>query len=196
MRPLATLDDFLLLRDRRRVSHSDHQAASSVMVKLFLDCEWADANGSELVSLALVSEDGAARFYAEVNPLPANPTDFVRFVVFPLLEHGYFAMQKTDITEGLRSFLERFREPFVLYDNAADGALFRFALEGFDLPARLGPLPAVNQTLVLCDDVAALIERYFREHPAAAARRHHALVDAEALRWACTEGAAAVDGGT
>jgi len=31
----------------------------------FLDTEWADVTGSELVSLALVNEDGDRNFYAE-----------------------------------------------------------------------------------------------------------------------------------
>ena len=39
-------------------------------VPLFLDTEWADADGRELVSLALVSEDVKHVFYAERNPLP------------------------------------------------------------------------------------------------------------------------------
>src|SRR3546814_11304467 len=67
-----------------------------IQTRLFLDCEWADNLGSELVSIALISEDGAQRFYAEVNPLPKQPTDFVRYVVYPLLDHGYWAMPCTE----------------------------------------------------------------------------------------------------
>jgi len=44
----------------------------------FLDTEWADPIGCELVSLALISEYGARHFYAERDPLLASPTDFVR----------------------------------------------------------------------------------------------------------------------
>ncbi|UJM86601.1 hypothetical protein LRK24_01165 [Rhodanobacter denitrificans] len=76
----------------------------------------------------------------------------------------------------------------MLYDHVNDGKLFRCALEGFSLQMNLGAPHVVNQTLVLRDDIAPLIERYFDEHPNAASRHHHAGVDAEALRWACTEG--------
>jgi hypothetical protein len=45
---------------------------------LFLDTEWADLPGEELVSLALISADGRDQFYAERDPLPSDATDFVR----------------------------------------------------------------------------------------------------------------------
>lgn len=158
------------------------------MTRLFLDCEWADTLGSELVSLALVSEDGQHRFYSEVDPLPKQPTDWVHAVVYPLLEHGYAARQRVDFTRDLRAFLTQFQEPFVLFDYRADGALFGYALSGFDLSdvalAKLPPAPQVSQTLILRDDVCQGIEQWFREHPEQAGRRHHAGVDAEALRWA------------
>ena len=157
------------------------------MTRLFLDCEWGDTLGRELVSLALVSEDGQHRFYGEVDPLPKAPTDWVRAVVYPLLEHGYAARHQVDFTRDLRAFLAQFEEPFVLFDYRSDGALFGYALTGFDLPAetlaKLPPAPKVNQTLILRDDVRQGIEQWFREHPEHAGRRHHAGVDAEALRW-------------
>lgn len=158
------------------------------MTRLFLDCEWADTLDSELVSLALVSEDGLHRFYSEVDPLPKQPTDWVRAVVYPLLEHGYAARQRIDLTRDLRAFVSRFDDPFVLFDYQADGALFGYALAGFDLSgaalAKLPPAPSVGQILILREDVRRGIEQYFREHPEHAGRRHHAGVDAEALRWA------------
>jgi len=40
------------------------------MTRPFLDCESVDELDSELMSLALVSEDGWYRFNSEVNPLP------------------------------------------------------------------------------------------------------------------------------
>lgn len=140
------------------------------------------------MSLALVSEDGQSRFYAEVSPLPKEPTDFVRHVAYPLLEHGYSARQPVDITRDMRAFLARFVEAFVLFDHHTDGTLFRHALGGFDLPLevtdRLGPEPKVTTTLIGRDDVQRGIEQYFREHPGHAGRRHHAGIDAEALRRA------------
>jgi hypothetical protein len=49
---------------------------------LFIDTEFADQTARELVSIALVSQDGRFEFYAERDPLPAAPSDFVRTVVF------------------------------------------------------------------------------------------------------------------
>jgi hypothetical protein len=66
---------------------------------LFLDTEWADAAGTELVSLALVSEDGLHRFYAECAQLPASPTPFVAEVVCPRLQRGETALDTTALRE-------------------------------------------------------------------------------------------------
>lgn len=155
---------------------------------LFLDTEWADETGRQLVSLALVSEDDRHCFYSEVDPLPNHPTDWAKAVVYPLLQHGYAARQKVDFTRDLRAFLARFDAPVVLFDHVADGVLFDHALAGFDLPAnlakKLGTMPFMTKTLVQHEEVRLGIERYFREHSEHADRRHHAGVDAEALRWA------------
>lgn len=171
----------------------------------FLDTEWADVIGSELVSLALVSEDGLHRFYAERDPLPEQPTDFVNNVVYPLLERGKKAISDQAFTCGLRAFLAVVPEPMVLADYPNDFSLLTYALAGFDMPDEqaqaCGPLPQPVMTRMLKEGMLGmLVEDYFVGHPEAAARRHHAMVDAEALRqawlavtgrigtpsWACT----------
>jgi len=161
-------------------------------VRLFLDTEWADTIGSELVSLGLVSEDREHRFYAERKPLPENPTDFARHVVYPLLKHGQHALTELEITRGLRSFLSGFSLPRIIYDDANDGALFRYALDGFELSdaelTRLPPAPFVVTTLIVeRDEVRRYIDRFFVECPEMMTGRHHALIDAEALAWACRQ---------
>lgn len=159
------------------------------MTRMFLDVEWADVVGSELVSMALVSADGQQRFYAEASPLPSRPTDFVRYVVYPLLEHGWWSMPRHEITQRLREFLSGIDAPVVIYDHHVDGALLNFVLDGFDLPdmviAALAPRPSPRLWLVPRDaSLNAMVEAYFAAHLDAAARRHHARVDAEALRQA------------
>ncbi len=157
---------------------------------LFLDCEWADVLGAELVSLALVSADGERRFYAERDPLPEQPTDFVRAVVYPLLDRGAVALPEVEFTTELRRFLCDTPAPCVLFDYPNDGALLRYAIAGFDLPDldadACGPYPLQLVTTKLAKEglIATLLEDWFQAHPAAAARRHHSLVDAEALRQA------------
>lgn len=168
------------------------------MTILFLDCEWADVFGSELVSLALISSDGQQHFYAEASPLPLQPTDFVRHVVYPLLEHGAWAMTHHEMTQRLRAFLWGIDTPVVIYDHHVDGALLNFVLDGFDLPRKvvdaLSPRPCPKLWHVTRDEsLNRVVEAYFAAHPDAAVRRHHARVDAEALRhaWCALPGRAA-----
>lgn len=155
---------------------------------LFLDTEWSDDKGVELVSLALVGDDGLRRFYAERNPLPKNPTDFVKSVVYPLLEGGGSAMSGQEITLKLRSFLMSVSEPSVTY-YPNDLALLKLAISGFHLPAYeevfCGPSPRPVMTTMLKEGrMGMIVEEYFASHPESAVRRHNALVDAEALRCA------------
>lgn len=82
---------------------------------LFLDTEWADVLGAELVSLAVVSADGRESFYAERDPLPECPTDFVRSAVYPLLDRGSVALSDVEFTTELRQFLCGIEAPFVLF---------------------------------------------------------------------------------
>ncbi|PZQ32502.1 MAG: hypothetical protein DI562_03345 [Stenotrophomonas acidaminiphila] len=159
------------------------------MTYLFLDTEWADPAGSELVSLALISEDGTHQFYAERDPLPEVATDFVRSVVYPLLERGRYRMTDQAMTTGLRAFLSAVTEPLVVADYPNDLALLQYVIAGFDLSddqaMACGPVPQPVMTRMLKEGATGmLIEDYFAGHPEAAARRHHAQVDAEALRMA------------
>ncbi|MDZ8056612.1 MAG: 3'-5' exoribonuclease [Aulosira sp. ZfuCHP01] len=159
------------------------------MTYLFLDTEWADSAESELVSLALISEDGVHRFYAERDPLPEVATDFVRSVVYPLLDRGKWCMQDQAMTTGLRAFLAAVPEPSVVADYHADLAFLRYVIAGFDLSDDLaiacGPIPRPVMTRMVKEGaLGMLVEDYFAGHPNASARRHHALVDAEALRMA------------
>ena len=162
---------------------------------LFLDTEWADAAGSELVSLALVSEDGSLTFYAERAKLPITPTDFVRDVVYPLLDRGHAAMSDIAITTGLRAFLSSMPAPTIMADYANDLVLLRHALSGFamsDAQAQAcGPIPRPIMTHMLKEGLTGmLVEDWFDAHPEQRVLRHHALVDARALRmaWLVTTG--------
>jgi hypothetical protein len=153
---------------------------------LFLDTEWADPQGHSLVSLALVSEDGTQEFYAEIDPLPSIATEFVRETVYPLLDRGAVALSKIAFTTRLRSFLASVPEPCLLADYPNDLALTKTALAGFDLDDETahecGPIPRLIMSQMLKDGITQLVlEDYFRAHPDAARRRHHALVDAKAL---------------
>lgn len=96
----------------------------------------------------------------------------------------------------MRTFLAQFERPFVLFDYRTDCTLFRYALDGFDLPTvilqAMPPVPSVVTTLVLREDVRSGIDRYFSNNPALADRKHHAAVDADAFRWAFIDALAGV----
>lgn len=149
---------------------------------LFLDCEWADVLASELVSIGLVSADLRHTFYAERDLLPAAPTPFVRVAVYPLLERGEAAMSDALLTRRLRTFLATVPKPSIGYDSPHDRALCQFVLDGMDEPSPEGPKPSSLQWQHLELDAAR--ERWWRDHPEHQLQRHHARVDALALRGA------------
>ncbi|PPT73845.1 hypothetical protein XarjCFBP8253_20465 [Xanthomonas arboricola pv. juglandis] len=157
-------------------------------MRFFLDTEWADPMGSELVSIGLVSEDGHHQFYAERDPLPEMPTDFVRHVVYPLLQGRPASMSEMAMTTGLRAFLSADQAPLVLADYAHDLVLLRYVLAGFDMPddqaQACGPTPQVQGLLIDGGQIDRKVEWLFESRPMLRARRHHALNDAEVLRLA------------
>lgn len=180
------------------------------MPRLFLDTEWADVEACTLLSLALVSADGAHRFYAEVDPLPSDPTAFVRETVYPRLERGAAALSAVAFSDALRAFLHALDgEVVVVYDAGPDVDLLALAIAGFHAVGAVGetglrvvstaarmlacPAPRscpasttrwMRAEFLQSQAVMAGVERYFDERPDLARRRHHAGVDAEALRWA------------
>jgi hypothetical protein len=150
---------------------------------LFLDCEWADVLASELVSIALLSRDGERVFYAERDPLPADPTPWVRSVVYPLLDRGEQAMADAQIIFAIRSFLASIDTPRIHYDFGADRSLCQYVMDGFEIPEPAGP-PPQNVQWQLCEGLERAIEAWWSSRPDARTKRHHALMDAMAFRAA------------
>ncbi|APO88868.1 3'-5' exoribonuclease [Xanthomonas euvesicatoria] len=155
-------------------------------MRLFLDCEWADLLETELVSIALVGEDGSSFFYAECEQLPAPAPLFVQQTVYPLLERGVAAMSALALTRALRDFVGAASNPILVADYPLDFELFRSALDGTGLLASermdLGPAPDFEMQLATGYSLQAAIEARFSTDPMVAAHRHHALVDARVLR--------------
>lgn len=156
-------------------------------MELFLDCEWADVLASELVSIALVSADGRHVFYAEREPLPSDPLPWAWTVVYPLLDRGAAALPDAAMTTALREFLAGIDAPRICYDFGADRALCQYVLDGFEVPEPEGPVP-MDLQWQLCTNLQGAIERWWANHPELVSRRHHALVDAQALRGAILSG--------
>jgi hypothetical protein len=157
--------------------HSDGFA-----VKLFLDVEWADVLASELVSMALVSDDGHHQFYAERDPLPTEPLPWVAAVVYPLLERGASAMDDAALIRYLREFLATIAEPSICYDSGHDRGLCQFVIDGMDEVEPEGSMVDVRWQRL--DDMASACEWWWKDHPEHRSQRHHARFDAMALRGA------------
>ena len=148
------------------------------MSRVFLDTEWADLNGTPLVSLALVSQDCQRRLYVESELLPKPGSDFFEHVVYPRLERGCSAKPEAELASAVHAFLVGAGAPMVVADQPNDFALLRSVLAS--------ACPHVDWVPVLVDqsDVRGHLETYFDRNPERARHRHHAAVDAEALRWA------------
>lgn len=97
---------------------------------LFLDTEWATDANRELVSLALVNDDGRKRFYAERTPLPEVASSFVRKFAYPLLERGDSALSDHVFTERLRAFVVPCDNPRIHFDGPIDMVQSNQALGG------------------------------------------------------------------
>ncbi|MDR7032417.1 hypothetical protein [Mesorhizobium sp. BE184] len=138
-------------------------------VRLFIDTEF-NGFGGELMSMALVSDDG--REWYKVLPEPRIYDKWVFENVLPILDAE--PVSKEEFHLSLKVFLEQFDQPTIYADWYTDLAHFFNAMAGSDhLHSFSKPC-----TAILLDDVPEL------ENP----RRHNALADARALRdWFMAE---------
>jgi len=156
---------------------------------LFLDTEWADDAGRELVSLALVpggpygvftGAEGAP-FYAERDPLP-TPNSYVRSVEYPLLERGAHAKGDTQFSRELGEYIagahdaRAQRSPIIIATHANDFALLHQML------ALTQQTPAFEEELRYSESLIDRIRMAFASNAELSRRRHHALVDAQVLQ--------------
>jgi hypothetical protein len=149
---------------------------------VFVDTEFTDFIQIDLISIALVAEDGR-EFYAErTDYRHEDCNDFVRAAVVPMLGRvADAACTRSELANRLRAWFEALPEPATLvYDYSTDRDLLVDAYLGdeFDLPpANVGDnllLGEVESDLVYQH---ALNRAYVPGWP-----RHHALADARAMR--------------
>jgi hypothetical protein len=145
-------------------------------VILFLDTEFTDFLAPELISLALVAEDGR-EFYAERSDFDRwKCSDFVQETVLPRLIGTPAVVKRTDeLRESLAAWIRQFDDgtpAYVAFDYSADWILFCWAL--------CEHVPPWLQPLNIGDFIAdSLPERVLAPESADA---HNALADARALR--------------
>ena len=150
---------------------------------VFLDTEFPDFVRPDLISLALVSEDGR-EFYAERTDYHHGAcSDFVRETVPPLLGRvPGAACSRSELTQRLQAWFEQLPVPATLvFDFESDWRLLAQAILGRtdnNPPANFGePLHLGNSSIThpVFERAQNLI--YTPDWPP-----HHALADARALR--------------
>lgn len=149
---------------------------------IFLDTEFTDFAKPDLISIALVCEDGR-EFYAERTDYHRDAcSKFVRETVIPLLgDVPDAACSRSELTQRLHAWFEQLPEPAtIVYDFEGDWLLLADAILGRgsrNPPANFGePLHLGNSSITHPVFEQAQNLTYTENWPP-----HHALVDARAL---------------
>lgn len=149
---------------------------------IFLDTEFTDFVRPDLISIALVSEDGR-EFYAEhTDYYTTRCSDFVKETVLPLLGRvPDAACTRTELTDRLRDWFGQLPEPaIVVFDYEWDWRLLAVAMLG--RPHSKPPGNFAEQLYLDSHTIThpvfekALNHTYTQDWPP-----HHALADARAL---------------
>lgn len=145
---------------------------------IFIDTEFTDFRNPQLISIALVAEEGGHEFYAELPYDMARCSDFVVDIVLPLLGEPAGALcQPDELKTRVAAWLAQFEsagELSICYDFDGDWRFFEAVFDG-DVPAWIVPrnvFPHLDQQA---------LKRYFDLHDGV---EHHALHDARANRYA------------
>lgn len=144
---------------------------------IFVDTEFTDFTNPELISIALVTEDGQHEFYAELPVSQHRCNAFVIETVLPQLGKINGAQcTVNELAERLHRWLGQFADssPVICFDFDGDWRLFCHALDN-DLPSWLQG----KNVFTNLDPVA--VQMYFIDN---GLRDHHALHDARANRHA------------
>lgn len=162
-------------------------------MRIFVDTEFSDFLEPELLSVALVPEDGSHEFYFEVSDFNRNLcSHFVHETVIPLMDMSA-ARPVDELRPALHAYLQQFNEAVLVIDYYGDWELIAPVLQG--LPEKLKQARMLEPELdqVIKDlGVSAFEDRihlitygsnrmrdFFQEVDR---RQHHALVDARASR--------------
>jgi len=150
--------------------------------KIFIDTEFTDFSTPRLISIGLAANSGE-EFYAELNYPAAACSDFVRSTVIPLLGRIPDAyMSNAEIFSRLSNWL-RLVNPTggiidICYDFQTDWDLFSIVLKG-SIP------PWCQPRLISSREINELLR--YDYHQVKKLPEHHALYDAQAIRYAYRE---------
>lgn len=134
-------------------------------MRLYVDCEF-NGFGGELISLAIVAEDG--REFYEVLPYPYKWEDWVKSNVKPILGKEPLR-SKGEFLDLMRRFLSNFDNPTIVADWYTDLIHFFTCFQGKDHSESFA-FP--------CKAELILLDKYDSKVP------HNALEDARAIKEA------------
>lgn len=161
--------------------------------RIFIDTEFADVEANEWVSIGFAPLDAEREcFYVERKVLPLA-TQFVREVVYPLLQRDQSAMPDQMAADTLRRYLNGFPQPVAIaFDHSVD---WRVLIGVINHPLAREPMPdfeAVDIGKIGAPYWLALDDIWERDVERRA-RRHHAQVDATVQREAYIAAIAAIN---
>ena len=142
-------------------------------MRIFVDTEFTDFIDCDLISIALVADDGR-EFYAERNDFDQSACSaFVREAVLPQLgQYPERLFSRSDLHTALHDWLRQFGSGTFCMDFNGDWDLLVDALDG---------VPDGWEAQLVWDQADKVrLESYFRQFGG----RHHSLHDARALRYA------------
>lgn len=150
------------------------------LLKVFLDCEFTDFIQIDLISIALVSEDGREFYAVRSDFLEQDCSDFVRAAVLPLLESDpSIRMSRETLSQRLHDWLASLPDFMIACDSNHDRDLFADALN-YQPVAKFRGWINLN---ALPEDMEAVFHREAaRYHDIPGSPWHHALHDARAHR--------------
>lgn len=152
-------------------------------LRVFLDTEFTDFQDARLISIGLVAEDGS-EFYAELSDgwNREHCSQFVADEVLGLLDqHPLTTMTRTEAAKRLLAWMGGYGDSVqMVYDAEIDWRLLIVLL--WSIPT---DRPAIDGQMLNWPGfaMARRHEDLLKAQLAGEPRRHHALVDARALRW-------------
>ena len=156
---------------------------------IFFDTEFTELGiDPRLVSIGLIAEDGVRTFYAELSDTyqPKDCSAFTQEAVLPYLEGGNALMTLDNLTLRLGSWIAGFEQPVNLATDSLSWD-WPWIQEIFYLPdtwpANLDGKPASLYEMIDSPFFEHAVEHAF-ESRQPRLRRHHALDDAKANRFA------------
>ncbi|WP_230631230.1 3'-5' exoribonuclease [Burkholderia thailandensis] len=150
---------------------------SEPTMRVYVDTEFTDFIDCELISIALVAEDGR-EFYGERNDFDRRIcSPFVHEAVLPQLgQYPDRVFSRENLRSALLEWLRPFESGIFCLDFPGDWDLLVDALDG---------VPNGWQGLLVRDQADQVrLESYYKQFGG----RHHALHDARALRYAAQSG--------